>query len=54
MMRTKNAYCGDGWEFEITTEDKSISLSLKKEPTSVKRWELEELVDFLKKYLENH
>ena len=51
-MQTKNIYCGDGWEFEITTDDdKSIALSLKNKPTSVQKWELEELVDFLKKFL---
>jgi hypothetical protein len=53
-MQTKNIYCGDGWEFEITTyDDKSIALSLKNKPTSVQRWELEELAEFLKRYLEN-
>lgn len=52
-MQTKNVYCGDGWEFEITTVDKDIYLNLKKKPTSVQKWELEELVNFLKKYLEN-
>lgn len=52
-MNTKNTYCGDGWEFEITTEDGSISLGLKNNPVSIQKWELEELIDFLKKYLEN-
>lgn len=53
-MLTKNTYCGDEWEFEITTVDKKIDLRLKGDPSSVAKWELEELVDFLKKYLETH
>jgi hypothetical protein len=52
-MKTKTVYCGDGWEFQIDKEDKGQSLSLKGKCGSVERWELEELMEFLKNYLEN-
>lgn len=51
-MQTKNIYCGDGWQFEITTDEDNISLNMPKHVDSVQRWEIEELVTFLKNYLE--
>jgi hypothetical protein len=53
MMQTKNVYCGDGWEFEITTVDdeNGFYIDLKNKAKSVKKWELQELADFIKKFL---
>lgn len=56
-MKTKNTYCGDGWEFEITTDETEIYLSMKQTkhpkllPVSLERYELEELRDFLNNFL---
>lgn len=55
-MKTKNTYCGDGWDFEITTDDAdwetpTIHLSMKRRDQPINRWELEELADFLKEFL---
>lgn len=50
-METKHIYCGDNWEFQITKDDKNISLNLKSRSHSIQKWEIEELRDFLTAYL---
>jgi hypothetical protein len=52
-MQTKNVYCGDGWEFQIIKDGEDLELVMKNKHTPVQRWELEELAEFLKRYLEN-
>ena len=53
-MQTKNVYCGDGWELEIMKDGEDLYLSMKNKHTPVQRWELEELAEFLNKYLESN
>lgn len=60
-MQTKNIYVGSNWEFQIHTDtgelagdDGTISLYIPKQAPNVQKWEIEELIEFLKKYLENN
>jgi hypothetical protein len=53
-MQTKNVYCGDGWEFEIMKDSQDLYISMKSKHTPIQRWELQELSDFLQKYLEDN